>query len=141
MARSTTDTHTYEAWRHGGWYVLDVRYPSGAVGCVSRNYPDRKWRIACDPRPDGHEHTYPSREAAADAEAELARAACESVVHVLTRDGAEATVCVTRYDVSLITQPGYRSVYYAPRSRVTRESLQEVLDPGTASTVLDLLES
>lgn len=58
----------YSPWRHGGWYVHNVRYPSGAIGCVSRNYPDKQWRIACDPRPDGHEHTYPSRDAAARAE-------------------------------------------------------------------------
>jgi hypothetical protein len=61
----------YAKWRHGGWYVTNVRYPSGAVGCVSRNYPDRKWRIACDPRPDGHYYTYPNRDAAARAEKEL----------------------------------------------------------------------
>ena len=40
----------YAPWRHGGWYVGNVRYPNGAVGCVSRNYPDRRWRIACDAR-------------------------------------------------------------------------------------------
>jgi len=34
----------YAPWRHGGWYVTNVRYPSGAVGCVSRNYPEKKWR-------------------------------------------------------------------------------------------------
>src|SRR5207249_575694 len=59
----------YSRWRHGGWYVHNVRYPSGACGCVSRNYPDGKWRIVCDerdPRP-----TYPSRDAAALAELEL----------------------------------------------------------------------
>jgi hypothetical protein len=56
----------YEPWRHGGWYVLNVRHPSGAVGCVSRNYEDRKWRIVCDER-EG-DCTYPSREAAARAE-------------------------------------------------------------------------
>ena len=63
----------YSPWRHGGWYVDNVQYPSGAVGCVSRNYPDRKWRIVCDerePRP-----TYPSRDAAALAELELTEAA------------------------------------------------------------------
>jgi hypothetical protein len=72
---------TYEPWRHGGWYVTNVRYPSGAVGCVSRNYGDRKWRIACDPRdgsfPGGpNDHTYPSREAAARAERDIAAARC-----------------------------------------------------------------
>ena len=59
----------YSPWRHGGWYVSNVCYPSGAVGCVSRNYPDRKWRIACDSR-DG-DHTYASRDAAARAERDL----------------------------------------------------------------------
>jgi hypothetical protein len=40
----------FSPWRHGGWYVGGVRYPSGACGCVSSNYPDRKWRIVCDRR-------------------------------------------------------------------------------------------
>lgn len=62
----------YSAWRHGGWYVNNVRYPSGACGCVSRNYPDRRWRIVCDTR--NPQPTYPSRDAAALAERELARA-------------------------------------------------------------------
>lgn len=59
----------YSAWRHGGWYVDNIRYPSGAVGCVSKNYPDGKWRIVCDSR-EG-DHTYPSRDAAARAEYDL----------------------------------------------------------------------
>jgi len=59
----------YSRWRHGGWYVHNVRYPSGAVGCVSRNYEDRKWRIACDSRQE--DVTYPSRNAAARAERDL----------------------------------------------------------------------
>lgn len=66
------DTFTYDRWRHGGWYVLEVRYPSGACGCVSRNYPDRKWRIACDMRTI--DYTYPNRDAAARAEWHLAAA-------------------------------------------------------------------
>ena len=70
-------TFTYERWRHGGWYVNEVRYPSGAVGCVSRNYPDRKWRIACDSRPNAYSYTYPSRDAAAAAEYELAQGLAE----------------------------------------------------------------
>jgi hypothetical protein len=65
----------YSRWRHGGWYVHNVRYPSGACGCVSNNYPDRKWRIACDNRRRqlGHpgDYTYPSRDAAARAERDL----------------------------------------------------------------------
>ncbi len=79
MTETATFTPSYSPWRHGGWYVDNVRYPSGAVGCVSRNYADRKWRIACDKRkgsyPDGpNDHTYPSRDAAALAEYELANA-------------------------------------------------------------------
>ena len=27
----------YSKWRHGGWYVTNVRYIGGAVGCVSNN--------------------------------------------------------------------------------------------------------
>lgn len=61
----------YSPWRHGGWYVGNVRYPSGACGCVSRNYPDKKWRIVCG-RPD--EETFPSRDAAARAEQAIALA-------------------------------------------------------------------
>ena len=73
---TTMQRFTYEHWRHGGWYVSEVRYPSGAVGCVSRNYADRKWRIACDPRPDGYSHTYKNRDEAAQAEYEIAQAMC-----------------------------------------------------------------
>lgn len=71
----TPKTFSYERWRHGGWYVPDVRYPSGAIGCVSRNYDDRRWRIVCDPRgfgPSGP--TFKARTAAAQAEYELAQA-------------------------------------------------------------------
>jgi len=64
----------FAPWRHDGWYVTNLCHPSGAVGCVSRNYADRKWRIVCDPRPDGHEHTYGSRVEAAFAERELSLA-------------------------------------------------------------------
>jgi hypothetical protein len=35
----------YERWRHGGWYNHSAVYPSGATGCVSNNYPDKRWRI------------------------------------------------------------------------------------------------
>lgn len=55
---------SYDRWRHGGWYVTNVHYPSGAVGCVSRNYPDRKWRVVCQE----HLGTFPNRDAAARAE-------------------------------------------------------------------------
>lgn len=63
------DEFEYEPWRHGGWYVTNIRYPSGAIGCVSNNYPDKKWRIACDTRDDAP--TYPTRKAAAQAERAL----------------------------------------------------------------------
>jgi hypothetical protein len=58
----------YEPWRHGGWYVTNLHYPSGAVGCVSRNYDDRKWRVAC------HEElgTFATRNEAAHAEKGIA---------------------------------------------------------------------
>lgn len=73
-------TPEFSPWRHGGWYVDNIRYPSGAVGCVSRNYDDRKWRIVCDPRagafPGGpHDHTYRNRTEAAHAELHLVIAA------------------------------------------------------------------
>jgi hypothetical protein len=65
----------YSKWRHGGWYVHGVRYPNGACGCVSNNYPDKKWRIACDDRRKtlGGEgdFTFPTRDAAAKAEFDL----------------------------------------------------------------------
>jgi hypothetical protein len=62
----------FSPWRHGGWYVDNISYPSVAVGCVSRNYPDRKWRIACDNRQP--QPTFPNRRAAAFAERHLALA-------------------------------------------------------------------
>lgn len=68
----TPTTFDYSPYRHGGWYVLNVRYPSGAVGCVSRNYADRKWRIVCDPRPFDEQPTFKSRDDAARAEFVLA---------------------------------------------------------------------
>ncbi len=65
-------TPSYGAWRHGGWYVYGIRRVGGACGCVSRNYPDKKWRIVCDPRPDAYEkYTYKSRDEAARAERAL----------------------------------------------------------------------
>lgn len=64
----------YEEWRHGGWYVTNLRYPSGACGCVSRNFTDRRWRIVCHPLPFDEQPTYPSRDAAARAERSLVRA-------------------------------------------------------------------
>ena len=65
---------TYSRWRHGGWYVDNIVYRSGACGCVSRNYPDRKWRIVCDPRPFEQRPTFNTRDDAAMAEWHLANA-------------------------------------------------------------------
>ncbi len=73
--QSTTEDDwkpTFSKWRHGGWYVTNVRYPNGASGCVSNNYDDKKWRIACDPRPFETQPTFLTRDAAARAERVLA---------------------------------------------------------------------
>lgn len=74
----------YSPWRHGGWYVHGVRYPGGASGCVSRNYPDRRWRIVCDDRRQDlngpGDVTFRSREEAARGEHGLALAAWEAAV-------------------------------------------------------------
>lgn len=74
---TTQRKHAFSRWRHGGWYVHTVRYPSGACGCVSNNYADHKWRIVCDDRRIGidlgapGDFTFPTRNAAADAEQQL----------------------------------------------------------------------
>lgn len=80
-----TERFDYSPWRGGGWYVGNVRYPSGAVGCVSRNYPDGKWRIVCDPRPFAEQPTYRTRDDAARAERDL----IASEVH----EGGECPKC------------------------------------------------
>lgn len=79
LAKSITDTSKqfyYERWRHGGWYVGGVRYPSGATGCVSSNFADKKWRIVCDDRRinlnEPGDFTFRSRDEAARAEQILA---------------------------------------------------------------------
>jgi len=62
----------YSRWRHRGWYVDNVRHPSGAYGCVSNNDPDKQWRIVCDDRRNElrapGDFTFPSRDAAVKAE-------------------------------------------------------------------------
>ena len=65
---------TFTPWRHGGWYVTNIIYPNGAIGCVSSNYADKKWRIVCDPRPFDERPTFKSRESAAMAEKKLVEA-------------------------------------------------------------------
>lgn len=71
-------TPVFSRWRHGGWYVDNVHFPQGHVGCVSRNYPDHKWRIVCDERRrelgEEGDFTYRSRDDAAKAEYALAAA-------------------------------------------------------------------
>lgn len=71
---SSAPQFSYSRWRHGGWYVHGILYPSGAVGCVSRNYADQRWRIVCDPRPFEARPTFRSRGDAALAEWHLANA-------------------------------------------------------------------
>jgi hypothetical protein len=71
MTNEAPSKFEYERWRHGGWYVTNVHYPSGAIGCVSRNYADKKWRIVCDPRPFEQQPTFKNRDAAALAEWKL----------------------------------------------------------------------
>lgn len=61
----------YSPWRHGGWYVGGIVWPNGGCGCVSRNYADGKWRIACDPRPFDEAPTFRNRTEAAYGERDL----------------------------------------------------------------------
>ena len=75
-------TYTYEPWRHGRWYVTNVRYPSGAIGCVSRNYPDKKWRIVCHPLPWEDAPTFKSRDEAAAAELTMIQTAKVRLEHL-----------------------------------------------------------
>lgn len=76
-ARGDTWTPSYAPWRHGGWYVTNVRYASGACGCVSRNYADSKWRIVCAEGSgpgEPNDRTFKTRDDAARAERERAEA-------------------------------------------------------------------
>jgi len=74
---------TFSKWRHGGWYVTNVRYPTGALGCVSNNYADGQWRIVCDSRRNGlnepGDFTFATRDAAAKAERELVRIEAQGI--------------------------------------------------------------
>lgn len=67
----------YTKWRHGGWYVRNVQYPSGGCGCVSNNYEDGAWRIVCDGRRQAlgqpGDFAFKTRDEAARAERVLAR--------------------------------------------------------------------
>lgn len=68
MAGDPPTHFTYHRWRHGGWYVHEITWPNGGCGCISRNYPDQKWRIACDPRPFNQQPVFRTREQAARGE-------------------------------------------------------------------------
>ena len=57
------------------WYVNNLRYPNGAVGCVARG-ANGGWAIAC--HPDAGE--FPARDEAADAEYRLVKAMKEQSV-------------------------------------------------------------
>lgn len=99
MSTSTNWVANYSAWRHGGWYVNNVRHVGGAVGCVSRNYPDRKWRIVCDDRRSdlGHDSdiTFPTRDAAARAEHALAQAEISAELQRWARTDSGRLLCLT----------------------------------------------
>ena len=64
---------TYSRWRHGGYYVDNLYYPSGAVGCIvsARYTHDGLFHLACDPRPVDQRVGYRTREEAAYAEREM----------------------------------------------------------------------
>lgn len=68
MAGEPPTTFTYHWWRHGGWYVVETTWPNGGCGCVSRNFIDKKWRIACDPRTFAEQPTFRDRDLAARGE-------------------------------------------------------------------------
>ncbi|MPQ69439.1 hypothetical protein [Pseudomonas sp. MWU12-2323] len=70
---------TYSPWRDGGWYVTNISHDSGGMGCVSNNYPDKKWRIVCDERRGSlggpGDFTFRTRDAAAKGERAIIREA------------------------------------------------------------------
>ena len=51
--------------------MTDVRYPSGAVGCVSNKYEDGRWRVVCQQEP---KPSFATRREAADAEQAIVEA-------------------------------------------------------------------
>lgn len=60
--------------RRSEWLVLNLVYPAGGIGAVSRSYPDGRWRIVAeaDAGPVLHGvRTFRTRTAAALAEREL----------------------------------------------------------------------
>jgi hypothetical protein len=99
---NTPTKFEYSPWRHGGWYVHNVRYPSGAIGCVSRNYPDKKWRVVCDPRGFEKQPTFKTRDEAARAEWELVNARTKRVIAAFTVDIGKTGENWTKEDIALM---------------------------------------
>lgn len=69
-------TPVYSYWRHGGSYVDNLPYPSGAVGCIAsaRRTHSGRFELACPPA-DAEwtgPRTFRTRDAAARAEASYA---------------------------------------------------------------------
>jgi hypothetical protein len=60
-------TASYERWPHRRWRNNSAVYPSGTAGCISNNYPDKRWRISCTLINLDH-LTFSSRDDAAKAE-------------------------------------------------------------------------
>lgn len=124
-------TPQYSPWRHGGWYVNNVMYPSGACGCVSNNYPDKKWRIACDDRRNElggqGDYTFKSRDAAARAEFELVNAMAEKdkmeviyLTNACGEDTGHGTLNLSKADYSKVAfedGPGYVLPYIVEINR------------------------
>lgn len=63
----------YEKWRHGGYYVTNLRYPDGAVGCVAK-LANGKWAIACPPYHGVEPLQFSTRDDAANAEFYIVKA-------------------------------------------------------------------
>lgn len=60
-------TQVLSQWQEGGWELKGIYFPDRRRCFVSRNYPDKRWRIVADPRAtsSGNEGaTYPTRESA-----------------------------------------------------------------------------
>lgn len=70
----------YSHWRHGGSYVDNIVYPSGAAGCIAsaRHTTSGRFEIACPP--SRYEGGFKTRDAAAYAEAQIALNAWAAVL-------------------------------------------------------------
>lgn len=75
-----TWTPEYDYWRHGGSYVTNIVYPSGAVGCIAsaRHTMSGKFEIACPP--SENDEKFATRDAAARAEAVIALAQWDTIL-------------------------------------------------------------